>query len=56
MTNFSLKPMGSREVLLEFNTKEDMEFTLKETKGLLAERFEWFSACPEFMTGKSHLM
>lgn len=40
LDNFKLKLMGDGDVLLEFERKEEMEFTLIEARSALEEFFE----------------
>lgn len=55
LTNFKVKLLGVRDVLLEFDSREDMECTLLEAASSFDECFEWFKLCVDLTVEKSFL-
>lgn len=54
--NFKLKLLGARDVLLEFENREEMLITLSEASSVLDIFFEWYSACTKVTVGVSFLV
>lgn len=56
LSNFKIKLLGAHDMILEFESKEEMEITLTEAASMLEEFFEWIKPCEALTVGRSQLV
>src|ERR1044072_8649800 len=56
VNSFKVIPMGATEVLLEFESEEEMEQTVREAKDFLEEKFLMIKQCSKQSVAANHLI